>query len=434
MTDGTQINLFEQNLEGSQEFFTRKRSWSASKHRIMLRYLQSHCYNLGGDKTFQSMHINYVDGWAGDGKYDEGFGIEDFTKESKLWKRYDIDLLDTDGSPLIALKCAKVFQQEDRVNLRCFFAEANPKTNNSLQENCREARQGLDCKIYSPQSFDKVFPQIMKDLDGYPTVFFLDSYGVKGINFEQICLIGDYVSKHKGELFLLFHNRAVARHAGYLTQKSNSEKMKRIAETYMQNLTAMLGPNSDEAWKSQWRSLKDEPQQFERWALRYFLNRIVEQSKFKGVASFEIKENYNDPRPQYSLVVASNHPPKAIGEFLNEFFADENRLLFYEQDKNSLAKNFLDREWQRQVEQRKAEVKPQIIEILRQKNQDWRTVKEAITDVVLKLGTIGFSLGYLKRKEYHLIMSELYSEKLLVARSLGKRNTLTLESEIKIMR
>jgi hypothetical protein len=54
-------------------------------------------------------------------------------------------------------------------------------------------------------------------------------------------------------------------------------------------------------------------------ALEYFKNRIRKESGFRGVTSFEIKERYSDNRPQYSIVVGSNHPEKAFGEFLNEF-------------------------------------------------------------------------------------------------------------------
>lgn len=105
-----QLSLFDENSENSDTFFTRKRPWSAAKHRILLRYIQAYCYNLGGNRPFQSRYANYVDGFAGEGKYDEGVGIEDFIDRSHFWQRYENDFRDTDGSPLIALKCAKIFR------------------------------------------------------------------------------------------------------------------------------------------------------------------------------------------------------------------------------------------------------------------------------------------------------------------------------------
>ncbi|MBD2693840.1 hypothetical protein [Anabaena catenula] len=114
-----QLSLFDDE----PEYFNRKRTWTAAKHRIMLRYIQAFCYNLGGSKPFQSKYLNYVDGFGGKGKYYEGIGIEDFIGKSDFWNRYKTDFLDTDGSPLIALKLVKIFEFEERVTLRCFFTE-----------------------------------------------------------------------------------------------------------------------------------------------------------------------------------------------------------------------------------------------------------------------------------------------------------------------
>jgi hypothetical protein len=69
--DSKQLSLFANDSE-SANYFNRKREWSASKHRIMLKYIQSFCYNLGGDNIYQSKILNYVDGFAGEGKYEQG--------------------------------------------------------------------------------------------------------------------------------------------------------------------------------------------------------------------------------------------------------------------------------------------------------------------------------------------------------------------------
>lgn len=433
MTDAQLSFNFGHDSDSTQEFFAIKRSWSASKHRIMLRYIQAHCYNLGGNKIFQSRNINYVDGFAGEGKYDKGFGIEDFVGASTFWKRYNINLLDTDGSPLIALKCARAFQQENRVNLRCFFAEAKKQTNQKLRENCEAVGKGLDYRVYPPHSFEKTFPQIMSELNGYPTVVFLDAFGVKGVSFGQICTIGDYLSQHKGELFLLFHNSAVARHAGYLDVNSTNPTMLKAAHTYMKNLTMLLGTNSDQDWKPKWGELRELPQQFERWALRYFVDRIARESRFKGVATYEIKEKYTDTRPMYSIVVCSNHPPKAFGEFLNDFFADENRLLYFVEDKNSLLRNFLEAEWRRQVEDRKVEIESEIIEVLKEISKRWIKLDDLITKIILEISCRGRELGFLKRSNYREILIELYKKNIIEAETLGKNKLPTLQNRVKIV-
>ena len=424
-----QLSLFNQLTENQQDFFIRKRPWSAAKHRILLKYIQAHCYNLGGDQAFQSKHINYVDGFAGVGKYDEGIGIEDFVDNSNFWKRYKSDFLDTDGSPLISLKCAKIFKLENRVNLRCFFAEEKKKNHKLLTDNCSLIGQDVEYKIYEPQKFALVLPEIMNELQTYPTIFFLDAFGVKGVTFEQICCIADYVRKYKGELFLLFHNRAVARSAGLYKTEYKNDREKRTAETYTQHLNKLLGLGSDSDWKPKWFELKEEEQEFERWALQYFKTRLYQESNFRGVASFEIKETYNDTRPQYSIVVGSNHPRKAFGAFLNEFVGDENKRLFYEVDKAGRNQNFLDKEWKRQNEERIFKLQPRIIEILKIRNKDWMVFDDVITLLILEVG----ELGYLKITQYRQIILQFYENKIIQAKNLGRRGQLTLKNEIKVI-
>ncbi|BAY98222.1 hypothetical protein NIES37_21700 [Tolypothrix tenuis PCC 7101] len=421
-----QLSLFDQQPEDSNKFFTRKRSWSAAKHRIMLRYIQAFCYSLASNNTY----INYVDGFAGVGKYDEGIGIENFVDNSNFWQRYKTEFLDTDGSPLIALKCAKIFRLEERVTLRCFFTEEKKELNYKLKNNCELTGQGLPYKIYEPQEFGKALPQIINELEQYPTLFFLDAFGVKGVTFDQICYIANYVSKYKGELFLLFNNRTVARHAGHYKTVYEKSSYQKTAETYTQNLTKLLGYKSDLDWKPKWLEYQDQEQKFERWALEYFKSRLKKESSFKGVASFEIKETYNDPRPQYNIVVGSNYPQKAFGELLNEFFWQENQSLFFEDDKSGKNHKFLAQIWERENNEKIFNVKPIIIDILHRKNQDWMILKEVITLIILEMG----NLGYLNRPKYREILLSLYQENIIEARNLGVKGNLTLDSYIKVVK
>ncbi|MBD2566924.1 three-Cys-motif partner protein TcmP [Anabaena lutea] len=424
-----QLSLFSDE----PEYFNRKRTWTAAKHRIMLRYIQTFCYTLGGSQGFQSKYLNYVDGFAGEGKYDEGIGIENFVDKSEFWKRYKTDFLDTDGSPLIALKLAKIFELEERVTLRCFFTEEDKERNQKLNINCSLIGEGLSYKIYDYQRFDKALVQIMNELKNYPTLFFLDAFGVQGVTFEQICSIADYVSKNKGELFLLFHNRAVARNAGFYKENYKDSKKQKTAETYTQHLTKLLGDKSDLEWKPKWLEYQQEEQKeqkFERWALEYFKDRLQKNSSFNGVASFEINEQYNDTRPQYHIVVGSNHPQKALGVFLNDFVYQENELLFYQDDKSGKYHKFMSQEWERQNNERISTIKPQIIDILRSKNQDWMTLDNAITLIILEIGNI----GYLNRKKYREIFLKLYEEKIIEPKELGASGKLTLENFIRVVK
>ena len=424
------FSLFPEEPNNQENYFTRKRSWSASKHRIMLRYIQSFCYNLGGNKPYQSEHLNYVDGFAGIGKYTEGIGIEDFVNNSKFWSnKYEHEFENTDGSPLIALKCAKLFRQENRVNLRCFFIESKPDFNRKLRKNCETVAEGLSYKIYKPQTFEVAFPELIKDLENCPTLFFLDIFAVKGITFDTICDIGNYVSQYKGELFLLFHNIQVARNAGQYKTTYPNFKEQQTAESFIKNLTNLLGVDSDMDWKPKWLELKDQPQEFERWALEYFKERMRKEGGFKGVTSFEIKETYNDIRPQYSIVVGSNHPEKAFGYFLNNFVFEENKLLFFQDNYEGIQK-FLDKEWQAEEKKRLAIIKAQSLEILHQIKPEWQSFEDVITYIILKMD----DLGCLKRTQYYKdILGSLYQEGRLEIQNPGSRDPYTLKSLLRIV-
>lgn len=428
--EGKQLSLFSEEPNNPENYFTRKRSWSASKHRIMLRYIQSFCYNLGGNKPYQSEHLNYVDGFAGKGKYTEGIGIEDFVNNSKFWSnKYKHEFENTDGSPLIALKCAKLFKQENRVNLRCFFVESKPDFNKKLRANCETVAEGLSHRIYKPQRFEVAFPELIKDLENYPTLFFLDAFAVKGITFDTICDIGNYVSQYKGELFLLFHNIQVARNAGQYKTTYPNLKEQQTAESFIKNLTNLLGVDSDMDWKPKWLQLKDQPQEFERWALEYFKERMRKEGGFKGVTSFEIKETYNDIRPQYSIVVGSNHPEKAFGYFLNDFVFEEDKLLFFQDNYEGIQK-FLDKEWQAEEKKRLAIIKTQSLEILHQIKPEWQSFEDVITYIILKMD----DLGCLKRTQYYKdILGSLYQEGRLEIQNPGSRGSYTLKSLLRIV-
>lgn len=425
---GIQLNLFAQQPEDSENFFARKRVWSAAKHRILLKYIQAFSYNLGGDQNFQSKHLNFVDGFAGTGRYGEGIGIEDFVNNSKFWSKYRNNFENTDGSPLIALKCARLFLGEGRVNLRCFFIEANKDNNKQLQENCGVIGKGLSYKIYEPQKFETAFSKVMNDLENYPTLFFLDTFGVKGVTFNQICSIGNYVSQHRGELFILFHNRGVARYAGQSTAYPQKKQTQKTAETFARNLTALLGDNSDRDWKPKWIEFRDKPQSFERWALDYFKNRM--RKYFRGVTSFEIKETYRDSRPLYSIVVGSNHPEKAFGYFLNDFIWEEERLLFFQENETKEVQKFLKKEWEAEKKKRVMEIKPKVTKILREVHPSWITFEDAITQIILEIS----NLGILKRTQYYNeILAALYEEGILEIRKPGSKKPFTLDSELRIV-
>jgi three-Cys-motif partner protein len=420
-----QLSLFSGLPEGEESFFARKRTWSASKHRLLLKYLQSFCYILGGGR-YPHRHLNYVDGFAGKGQYGGGIGIKNFTDGSTFWQRYNAEFEDTDGSPLIALKCSKIFHAEQRVTLNCFFAEKKKSHFDALRQNCEPFKAHVPFSIYGPGDFNKFLPDIIDGLNGFPTLFFLDTFGVKGVTLEDIKSINQYLAMSKGEMFLLFHNRAVARHARQVFAKTNSVSMQKATMTYAKNLTDLLGHGTDAIWQRKWQEVQGSPQLFERWALDFFKQQVCSKTLTKGVSSFEIKREYSDNRPMYSIVVCSNMPEKSFGELLNDFVFSERKSLFFADSYSGIEK-FLEHEWNKDVNFRSSNIVPWILESL--KGLPWMDLKDLITKIILDWD----DLGYLSRSDYRKILIDLHHQGRLEARNLGSRGAVTSKSSVKLM-
>lgn len=333
--------------------------------------------------------------------------------------------MDTDGSPLIALRWADIFKQEGRVNLRCFFTEMDTSSHSELEKNCKEINPKSEYYILPNGRFDERIDEIFQKLNDYPTIFFLDCFGVKGLTYEIIARIAKYLKVNKGELFLLFHNRSVARIAGQSTPNTIKERMIKAAASYTQNLTALLGPGSDAIWRPKWIELKDTPQEFEKWACSYLMSRLCKDKLFHGVASYDIREQYHDARPMYSILVCTNFPEKVGGELLNDFFCEEDRLLFMQSDSQNPA--FFEKQWNSSIETTKAQLRPKVIKILGDLCPRWYPLEKVITKTILCQDIF----AKLKRTHHRHLLLELYKEGLLEPKELGKNGKVTLKSLIR---
>lgn len=434
MTSTSQLDLFTSpGASTSEEFFTRKRTWSAAKHRIVLRSLQAFCYNLGGAAPQKHPTLNYVDGFAGAGSYDAGIGIEQFIKGSSFWKRYSANFSDKDGSPLIALKMAQLFREENRVHLKCFFSEAKKENYDKLRKKCTEVGPGLEYEIFGPQTFSTALPEILNKLHNRPTFFFLDTFGVKGVTFPEIQRIARYVSKNKGELFLLFHNRQVARHGGQSTARSSDTRISKASETYSKNLTLLLGDDSEHHWKLMWKQFKEknQGQAFENWALNFFVDKLQRETLFNGVSSFPIRENYSDTRPQYHIITCSNYPKKALGEFINEFVFKEDELLFWGIDKSGSSIKFLTKAWDKEIEKRVDKSQPLIEQWLTTNCQSWKIIDDVLAEMVIDLILSTKEVGFLGKPIYRQVIYSLCTSNFLEFNNPGRQGNPVGSSRIR---
>jgi len=433
-----QLSLFDDDANAEHDFFARKRKWSVAKHRIILKYLQASCYNLAS----LSDTINYIDGFAGSGEYEEGTigGIEEFIKKSYFWKRYEANFSDKDGSPLIALKTARILKSEKRVNLRCFFIEENRERNQRLIDNCCAVGEGLDYKIYPPSGFEEILNRLMEDIKRdsnkpCPSLFFLDTFSPNGVGFESLKRIAEYQINFGGELFILFHNGYLSRQVGNAMSKKWKEQGKTTGDTFAKKVDSFLGESSKKAWRDKWQEFTNSPPQtFAKWAIEHYKQKLRDECKFKSVVSFEIKEKFNSAAPKYHIIACSRYPEKAFGIFLNDMIYEENKSLFFQENVSKSVIKFLEKEWDKENQDQLDRITLYLDSILAEICSEWTKLDDAITKLILTLDRESIlSLGKLKRKQYRAeVFIPLYQQGILEAESIGKNGQPRLTDRVRL--
>lgn len=191
------------------------------KLEIYKKYLDSWC------AIFKNQHwakeIFIIDCFAGQGYYKDSEKI-------------------IDGSPLIAVKAAKKFQElfnlskgknKDYFRIKCIFIEENKKCVKNLKDTLSPYSDCINYKIILAD-FNKVICDIVKKVNNKPVLFFIDPYGIKPIKKESIFSI---VNKD-GAKDILFNymNEGVIRIAG-LTRKCMEKKAEDITLKEIKTIT-----------------------------------------------------------------------------------------------------------------------------------------------------------------------------------------------------
>ncbi len=154
---------------------------------------------LHQDKDNWCQNICIVDCFAGRGYYndDEGSVI--------------------DGSPLIAVKLAKKFQDifktksSKKFSIKCFFIEEDKKTFIKLKSALCPYEKEVSFNLINGD-FNKEIVNILKDIGNYPTLFFIDPCGIKQLKKESVQLIVN--KRGPKDFFLNYINEGVVRVKG----------------------------------------------------------------------------------------------------------------------------------------------------------------------------------------------------------------------------
>lgn len=198
------------------------------KLEIYRKYIDSWCAIF--KNQYWAKEIFIIDCFAGRGYYKDSGKI-------------------IDGSPLIAIKTAKKFQDlfnssknknKNSFKIKCVFIEENKKCVEKLKDALSPYLACVDYDIISAD-FNKVICNIVKKISNKPALFFIDPYGIKPIKKESIFSV---VNKN-GAKDILFNyiNEGVIRIAG-LTRKCMEKKAEDITLKEIKtitNLTDFLG-------------------------------------------------------------------------------------------------------------------------------------------------------------------------------------------------
>jgi three-Cys-motif partner protein len=169
------------SIRSNQEFFDELREWSERKLKILQGYIDPFVKVLG-----KPVHqVYYVDAFAGAGVYRDG----------------------EVGSAIRAAELALSYQQQGKpYRLKCINIESNKENFENLEANTA-AYKDLVLNLYG--TFSENIGRVLAETSGSPALFFLDPFGVKGIDWDLVKKV-----IHRGnisDLWIRFDEQAVIR-------------------------------------------------------------------------------------------------------------------------------------------------------------------------------------------------------------------------------
>jgi three-Cys-motif partner protein len=265
-------------------FFERAKARSLHKLDLLDGYLKPFTYKVGSRAGAgrPQRHVWIVDGFAGAGSY-----------------RRDGDGRSQDGSPLIAAKWAKRIAIERRYPLvRCINVERDRRCHEQL---VRHLAPWPDVAIALRGEFADHLDDILDTIDDDPALFFLDPFGVVGIEMQLVEQIA--ARRGKTELLLHFSDRTFLRMAGHLDDHGKRLPVgHKQAQGKLATLDALMGTK-------RWRLLcppgADTEDAIDQVADLYLHQ--LREGGWTFADQIRMRDHYAD-RPAYRLMFATRSP------------------------------------------------------------------------------------------------------------------------------
>ncbi|MBN2222776.1 MAG: three-Cys-motif partner protein TcmP [Vallitaleaceae bacterium] len=200
----------------THEHFDELRDWSERKHDLLMKYLGGFVRILG--KSTGTVY--YVDGFAGPGICSDG-GL---------------------GSPTKAAKYAETLRNRN-YQLRCIYVEEDQNNFQNLIETIEEYNVYATCL---QGRFEDHLDTILSTISDNPTIFFLDPFGIKGIEWQ--CIQPVLNRKWITEILIRINPKDISRLAGHSDSTTKSAEAKRNV------LTDLYGFDTSHEWEVIWKS------------------------------------------------------------------------------------------------------------------------------------------------------------------------------------
>lgn len=258
------------------DFFQQAKIASLRKLDVYGKYLQPLSYKWGAGWR----HHWIVDGFAGAGAYD--------------------DADQQDGSPLIAAKWARAEEQRcGYPRVKCINVERDVSCFHRLTANLAPwAHLVSNLQGEFGDHLDQIIEKIGRD----PAFFFLDPFGIRGIEMPLIEQIMQRPGR-KTELLIHFAERSFARMAGHASDGDRATVGERLAQSKLARLDKVIG---SQMWRPWWTDGKvDSGEALEKTIDLYMAQ--LRSRGFEFVHQIAIRDGLTD-RSRYRLVFCTCSP------------------------------------------------------------------------------------------------------------------------------
>lgn len=273
------------------DFHETPKIWSRIKHGIFGRYLSL----LLGKVGRPGEYVYCVDGFAGQGRYASG----------------------EEGSPLIAAKVAtETVQKSRRDVLRCINVEPDSGTFTNLAEaTAGYVEQGIVTNL--PGTFEKNLPAILKQVQDYPALFFIDPFGTEGAEISTL----ETIAKRRGktEVLVRYDDTRVKRLIAWASKNADKldERHRKTVAAFLDRVRKLTSESAKEAF------LRDDPTASEALIRGY-----VAEVKRRRIFRFGIHYPVRNPKTgghRYYLAHFCNHEDGYC--YMANFMAEVERTL-----------------------------------------------------------------------------------------------------------